>query len=35
MGVNVGTVAATRRANRLLQQPNDLCKMDWSGPCQP
>ena len=29
------TVAATQRASRLLKQPNELCKMDLSGPRQP
>ena len=29
------TVAATQSASRLLQQPNELCKMDLSGPRQP
>lgn len=30
MGVNVRTVAATQRADRLLKQPNDLCKVGQS-----
>ena len=34
MGVNMRMVAVTQRANKPLKQTNDLCKIDWSGPCQ-